>query len=44
VEDIVQLLATGTSPRATVLGPMAEVVLHSTQYLEPATSARWPCT
>ncbi len=36
VEDIVQLLATGTSPRATVLGPMAEVVLHSTQHLEPA--------
>lgn len=35
VDDIVQLLATGTSPRATVLGPMAEVVLHSTQYLEP---------
>ena len=36
LEDIVRLLATGTSPRATVLGPMAEVVLHSTQYLEPA--------
>ena len=36
VEDIQQLLATGTSPRGTVLGPMAEVVLHSTQYLEPA--------
>jgi mono/diheme cytochrome c family protein len=35
VEDIVQLLATGSSPRASVLGPMAEVVLHSTQYLEP---------
>jgi mono/diheme cytochrome c family protein len=35
VEDIVRLLATGTSPRGTVLGPMAEVVLHSTQYLEP---------
>jgi mono/diheme cytochrome c family protein len=35
VEDIVRLLSTGTSPRATVLGPMAEVVLHSTQYLEP---------
>jgi mono/diheme cytochrome c family protein len=36
VEDIVQLLSAGRSPRATVLGPMAEVVLHSTQYLEPA--------
>jgi mono/diheme cytochrome c family protein len=35
LEDIVQLLATGASPRATVIGPMAEVVLHSTQYLEP---------
>ena len=35
VEDIVQLLATGASRRGTVLGPMAEVVLHSTQYLEP---------
>ena len=35
VEDIVQLLASGSSPRGTALGPMAEVVLHSTQYLEP---------
>jgi mono/diheme cytochrome c family protein len=35
VQDIVQLLSTGTSPRATVVGPMAEVVLHSMQYLEP---------
>ncbi|HZN46314.1 MAG TPA: cytochrome c, partial [Ramlibacter sp.] len=35
LDDVVQLLATGTSPRGTVLGPMAEVVLHSTQYLEP---------
>lgn len=33
--EIEQLLATGVSPRGTVLGPMAEVVLHSTQYLEP---------
>jgi mono/diheme cytochrome c family protein len=33
---IVQLLQTGVAPRATVLGPMAEVVLHSTQYLTPA--------
>lgn len=35
VEAIAQLLSAGTSPRGTVLGPMAEVVLHSTQYLEP---------
>jgi mono/diheme cytochrome c family protein len=33
--EIEQLLSTGTSPRATVQGPMAEVVLHSLQYLEP---------
>jgi mono/diheme cytochrome c family protein len=36
LDDIVRLLGTGSSPRGTVLGPMAEVVLHSTQYLEPA--------
>jgi mono/diheme cytochrome c family protein len=36
IEDIAQLLGTGRSPRGTVLGPMAQVVLHSTQYLEPA--------
>jgi mono/diheme cytochrome c family protein len=36
LQDIVQLLSTGTSPRGAVLGPMAEVVLHSTQYLEPS--------
>jgi mono/diheme cytochrome c family protein len=35
LEDIQRLLATGVSPRGTVLGPMAEVVLHSTQYLDP---------
>lgn len=35
VEDIVRLLASGQSARGTVLGPMAEVVLHSTQYLKP---------
>ncbi|RYY64073.1 MAG: c-type cytochrome, partial [Comamonadaceae bacterium] len=34
--EIEQLLSTGTAPRGTVLGPMAEVVQHSTQYLEPA--------
>src|SRR5690606_32996874 len=33
--EIEQLLRTGVAPRATVLGPMAEVVLHSTQHLEP---------
>jgi mono/diheme cytochrome c family protein len=31
--DIVRLLQTGVAPGGTVLGPMAEVVLHSTQYL-----------
>ncbi|MBI5279279.1 MAG: cytochrome c [Burkholderiales bacterium] len=35
-EEVVQLLQAGTSPRGTVLGPMAEVVLHSTQHLETA--------
>lgn len=34
--DIERLLATGRAPGGTVLGPMAEVVLHSLQYLEPA--------
>jgi mono/diheme cytochrome c family protein len=32
-EQIVNLLKTGVSPRASVNGPMAEVVLRSTQYL-----------
>ena len=32
-EDIVRLLQTGVAPRGSVLGPMAEVVLHSTQHL-----------
>jgi mono/diheme cytochrome c family protein len=35
-EHIVELLKTGVSPRGSVLGPMAEVVLHSTQYLSDA--------
>lgn len=35
-QQIVQLLKTGTAPGATVAGPMAEVVLHSTQYLSDA--------
>ena len=34
--EVVQLLATGSSPRASTLGPMAEVVLHSTQHLSPS--------
>ena len=34
--DIVALLTTGVSPRGSVLGPMAEVVLHSTQHLGDA--------
>ena len=34
--DIERLLRTGVSPRGTVLGPMAEVVLHSTQHLAAA--------
>lgn len=39
LEEIEQLLASGRTDRATVLGPMAEVVLHSSQYLE-ATDIR----
>lgn len=34
--QVERLLATGVSAAGTVLGPMAEVVLHSTQYLAPA--------
>ena len=33
VRDVVALLKTGVSPRGTVMGPMSEVVLNSTQYL-----------
>ena len=33
--EIERLLRTGTAAGATVLGPMATVVLHSTQYLSP---------
>lgn len=33
--QVVQLLQTGVSPRGSALGPMAEVVLHSTQHLRP---------
>jgi mono/diheme cytochrome c family protein len=35
VPQITQLLHTGLAPRGAVLGPMAEVVLQSTQYLAP---------
>ena len=34
--DIVSLLQTGVSPRGSVQGPMAEVVLNSTQHLSEA--------
>jgi mono/diheme cytochrome c family protein len=34
-QDIVRLLKDGVSPRAAVNGPMTEVVLGSTQYLNP---------
>lgn len=36
IADIVALLRTGSTPRASVLGPMAEVVLHSTQHMNDA--------
>ena len=40
VAQIVQLLKTGVSPRATVVGPMAEVVAKSLQYVsEPDVAA-----
>ncbi len=35
-EETVQLLHSGISAHAAVSGPMADVVLHSTQYLEPS--------
>jgi mono/diheme cytochrome c family protein len=35
-EQIVRLLQTGVAERGTVLGPMAEVVLQSTQHMSPA--------
>jgi mono/diheme cytochrome c family protein len=34
-DDIALLLHTGTSPQATMIGPMAEVVVNSLQYLTP---------
>ena len=35
-EDVVALLKTGVAPHGSVLGPMAEVVFRSTQYLTDA--------
>ena len=35
-EDVVALLKTGVAPHGSVLGPMAEVVFRSTQYLSDA--------
>ncbi|MDA8520357.1 cytochrome c [Acidovorax sp. NCPPB 4044] len=35
-EEVVALLRDGATPRATVTGPMAEVVFRSTQYLDGA--------
>ena len=35
-EDVVALLTTGVAPHGSVLGPMAEVVFRSTQYLSDA--------
>ncbi|MGI4778224.1 MAG: c-type cytochrome [Janthinobacterium lividum] len=36
VAHVVQLLGTGISPRGSVIGPMADVVFRSTQYLNEA--------
>jgi mono/diheme cytochrome c family protein len=36
IDEIIALLKTGVSPRASVMGPMAEVVFRSTQHLAPA--------
>ncbi|RYZ11883.1 MAG: c-type cytochrome [Comamonadaceae bacterium] len=36
VQDVVDLLKTGSTPHASVMGPMAEVVMRSTQYLSDA--------
>lgn len=36
LEDVVALLKTGTAPHGSVMGPMAEVVFRSTQYLTDA--------
>ncbi len=36
IEEIVDLLRAGATPRAGVAGPMAEVVVHGTQHLDEA--------
>lgn len=36
VEEVVALLRTGSAPRGSVQGPMAEVVFHGTQHLDEA--------
>ncbi|MFM2034754.1 MAG: hypothetical protein RL459_19, partial [Pseudomonadota bacterium] len=36
IDEVVSLLKTGVSPQASVSGPMAEVVQHSTQHLTEA--------
>lgn len=36
LEDVVELLRSGTTPHGAVMGPMAEVVFRSTQYLSDA--------
>lgn len=36
IEDVAALLQTGVAPQGSVLGPMAEVVFRSTQYLSDA--------
>ena len=38
-EEIVELLSTGKSVHSAVVGPMAEVIAHSTQYMTPADLA-----
>ncbi|MDH4415782.1 MAG: c-type cytochrome [Acidovorax sp.] len=38
-EDVVALLKTGVAPHGSVLGPMAEVVFRSTQYLTDADAS-----
>lgn len=38
-EELAALLKTGSAPRGTVMGPMAEVVLRSTQHLSDADLA-----
>jgi mono/diheme cytochrome c family protein len=38
-EDVVQLLKSGVSPHATVMGPMADVVYSSTRYLTDGDAA-----